>query len=266
MKKILTILLLLVACVVHAQYTPNSGAYQYKGLKQINSLQPPTTPGLPVTNINAPDSNYAALYYNKADTSWYQFNPVSKVWSKLVGNINDFLQDGLIQPGYVTWSGTGLTFDVTGAIYRINSVIYTSAAGQITLDAADADNPRYDVIAVDNTGAIVKITGTPGTNPTIPQVDPASQVYLTAIYVPAGATTPQITLDVIYDENIENWAGTTSGITLDLNNTANPFHLTKAANVGNSSAQRNIVFTQNTGTTQASDYTLLKLYVWLKQA
>jgi hypothetical protein len=76
-----------------------------------------------------------------------------------------YLADGLIQPGYVTWSGSGLTFDVTSAIYTINGVRYTSGAGSITLAAADPSNPRYDVIAVDNTGTIVKITGTAGTIP-----------------------------------------------------------------------------------------------------
>jgi hypothetical protein len=92
-----------------------------------------------------------------------------------------YLPDGLITPGYVTWSGSGLTFDVTSAIYTINGVRYTSAAGSVTLTTADVTNPRYDVIAVDNTGTVVKITGTAGVNPTIPQTDPATQVYLTAI-------------------------------------------------------------------------------------
>jgi hypothetical protein len=120
-----------------------------------------------------------------------------------------YLADGLIQPGYVTWSGSGLTFDVTSAIYTINGVRYTSGAGSITLTAADPTNGRYDLIAVDNTGAIVKITGTAASNPTIPQVDPATQVYLTAIYVAAGATTPSdITQTIIYDQNTETWSGT----------------------------------------------------------
>jgi hypothetical protein len=99
---------------------------------------------------------------------------------------------------------SGLTFDVTSAIYTINGVRYTSAAGSVTLTTADVTDPRYDVIAVDNTGTVVKITGTAGTNPTIPQIDPATQVYLTAIYVAAGATTPgDITQTIIYDQNTE---------------------------------------------------------------
>lgn len=87
MRHIFIILLfILLALGASAQYTPNAGAYQYKGLKQINSLQPPSTAGSPVTSINAPDSNYAALYYNKTDTTWYQFNPISKTWSPFRAN------------------------------------------------------------------------------------------------------------------------------------------------------------------------------------
>jgi hypothetical protein len=85
-KYILTILFLLTAYFVNAQYIPNSAAYQYKGLKQTNSLQPPTGAAFPVTLTHAPDSNYAAWYYNTLDTSFYQFNPIPKTWTKLHTN------------------------------------------------------------------------------------------------------------------------------------------------------------------------------------
>jgi hypothetical protein len=178
-----------------------------------------------------------------------------------------YLQDGLIQPGYVTWSGTGLTFDVTGAIYTINGIRYTSGAGSITLAAADVSNPRYDVIAVDNTGTIVKITGTAGTNPTIPQIDPATQVYLTAIYVAAGATTPgDITQTIIYDQNTEVWSGTATGVSLNLDNTTSPYHLTKSADVGSWTAGQRVEFTKNSGTALSTDYSVFKAFIKLKSA
>jgi hypothetical protein len=109
------------------------------------------------------------------------------------------------------------------------------------LTAADPTNPRYDVIAVDNTGTVVKITGTAGTNPTIPQIDPATQVYLTAIYVAAGATTPgDITQTIIYDENTEVWSGTATGVSLKLDNTTSPYHLTKSADIGSWTAGQRV--------------------------
>jgi hypothetical protein len=178
-----------------------------------------------------------------------------------------YLADGLIQPGYVTWSGSGLTFDVTSAIYTINGVRYTSGAGSITLTAADPTNGRYDLIAVDNTGAIVKITGTAASNPTIPQVDPATQVYLTAIYVAAGATTPSdITQTIIYDQNTETWSGTATGVSLNLDNTTSPYHLTKSADVGSWTAGQRVEFTKNSGTALSTDYSVFKAFIKLKSA
>jgi hypothetical protein len=179
-----------------------------------------------------------------------------------------YLPDGLITPGYVTWSGNGLTFDVTSAIYTINGVRYTSAAGSVTLTTADVTNPRYDVIAVDNTGTIVAITGTAASNPTIPQVDPATQVYLTAILVTAGATTPtDITQTIIYDEvTAEAYSGTSVGVSSNFSNTTSPFHGTKSADIGSWTAGQTVTFTKNTGTALATDYTVLKAYILLKAA
>lgn len=140
-----------------------------------------------------------------------------------------FADNLLVQPGYVTWSGTGLTFDVTAATYDIAHVRYNSAAGQITLDAADPTDPRIDVIAVDNTGAIVKITGTAEANPVQPQIDPSTQVLLTSILIPAGATTPYgVSDEVIYDENTE-WTSAAVGLTANFDNATNNYNGSKSA-------------------------------------
>jgi hypothetical protein len=108
-------------------------------------------------SINAPQIIFNhANYYNSDTTKVLATNSTGVVAFKTLYTIPQ--ADGLIQPGYVTWSGSGLTFNVTAAIYRINGVTYNSAAGSVTLPTADATNPRYDVIAVDNTGSIVVIT------------------------------------------------------------------------------------------------------------
>jgi hypothetical protein len=179
-----------------------------------------------------------------------------------------FFPNGLNQPGYVTWSGSGLTFDVTAAIFTIDQTTYSSASGSITLDLADQDNPRYDVIAVDTTGAIVKITGTAGVNPSIPQVDPNSQIYLTAVYIAAGATIPgDVVQNIIYDENTESYTGVATGVTVNLNNTINPFHLVKSANVNAwTSGGKTLVFTKNSGLDDINNYSVLKLFIYLKAA
>lgn len=168
----------------------------------------------------------------------------------------------LASPGVVTWSGTGLAFDVTPAVYYINGVQYTSNAGSVTLDAADPTNPRIDVIAVDNTGAIVKLTGTPAVNPVKPQIDPTTQVELTFIPVDAGATTPTgVSTTVIYDENVE-WSLVPQGITIDANN-ATSFNGTKAISTSSWSNLNQLTFV-NGSALQPANYVTFKMYVRLK--
>jgi hypothetical protein len=163
----------------------------------------------------------------------------------------------------VTWSGTGLTFDVSAATYRIDGTRYTSAAGSVTLAAADATNPRIDVVAVNTSGVIAVLTGTPAANPVEPQIDPATQVYLTSVLVAAGATTPSnISSSTIYDENTE-WTGSASGVTVNFNNTSNVFNGSKSADVGAWTAGQSFSFT-NASTVSAAAYSALKLYIRLK--
>jgi hypothetical protein len=137
--------------------------------------------------------------------------------------------DGLLIGGVVTWTGTGLVFGVTPATYIIDGSNYTSPASSITLDAADGTFGRYDAIIVNSSGAVSKITGTAAASPVFPQIDPATQLLLTYIFVDAGATTPtQISDVVVYDENIEWTTSTTGGVTADFANTTFANHGTKS--------------------------------------
>lgn len=60
-------------------------------------------------------------------------------------------------------------------------------AGNLTIAAADATNPRFDLISVNSSGVKAVIAGTASTNPVFPLI-PASTVILAAIYIPAGDT------------------------------------------------------------------------------
>src|SRR6266478_7756604 len=82
----------------------------------------------------------------------------------------------LLSGGGVAWTGTGLNFIVSSAVYLIGGTQYSSPQTNITLNAADPTNDRIDVFAVDTTGAALKITGTPGGPPLEPQVDPVTQL------------------------------------------------------------------------------------------
>lgn len=167
MKNLLTILFLFIAFTIKAQYIPNANAYQYKGLKQTNSLQPPTATGLPVTAINAPDSNYAALYYDKTDTSWYQFNPVAKTWSKFGGiaiGVTDSIFITSIDSIFIT--STDSIFIVSG-----NDTIYIGNSSP----AVDSIYKSNDSLLYTKGGLVFYVTDIP----TGVVVDSALQ-YLTA--------------------------------------------------------------------------------------
>jgi hypothetical protein len=122
-------------------------------------------------------------------------------------DIFNFLFPGnALLDGGATWD-SGLTYQVSDLTYVIDKVIYDADGAPVTLDAADATNPRIDVIYVDAAGVIGKITGTPAANPVKPALA-ADQVEVTFATLQALATTPDVTVTDVYMENIE-W--TTSG-------------------------------------------------------
>jgi hypothetical protein len=133
---------------------------------------------------------------------------VEQVVAELESIVNGYR---LISGGIVQWSGVGYVFNVTRATYKIASTDYdTLASSQVTLATADATFDRIDVFAVDTNNDVVVITGTPASSPVKPQVDPATQLELTSVIVTAGSTTPTLTDEIIYSENVE-WTGSSSG-------------------------------------------------------
>jgi hypothetical protein len=132
-------------------------------------------------------------------------------------------ENGLISGGIVQWTGNGYEFNISSAIYRIGGNNYASPASIKTLATPDATNDRIDVFAVDVNNEVVVITGTPATTPIKPQVNPATQLELTSVIVTAASTTPTLTDEVVYDENIE-WTGTSSGTgTANFASTTSPY-------------------------------------------
>lgn len=173
--------------------------------------------------------------------------------------------NGLIWGGFVSWVEL-LIFSVTPSLYYLFAVLYKILETTIiTLDAADPDNPRIDVIAVDNTSSVIVIKGTPAANPQKPSIDPETQIELTYVLIPAGATEPEnIDQSIIYDENTE-WTGAGSGVTVDFDNATSPFHLSKCASVG--SIDKNDTVTFTTGVpVDVTDFKNLILYLKLKAA
>lgn len=133
--------------------------------------------------------------------------------SVLVDNVTIF-GDGLNVPlfaqstsnnriisGNASWSGTGYVYDISALTYWFDGVLLgPTAATQITLNASDPTNDRFDALVVDQAGVISKITGTASANPVFPAI-PDSQLLIQYVNVGAGTTTPVILQDLIYNEN-----------------------------------------------------------------
>jgi hypothetical protein len=195
-------------------------------------------------------------------TLWIRSNPANR-WVRVSGSCNG-LQAGT---GIVSWSGTGLVFNSTTAIFCINNNSYTALAGSTTLATANPSLPRIDIIVADTFGLIGHITGTAAVNPQTPQVDATKQVYLTSVLVPAASTVPGgITQTIVYDENTGtptewNSSSSLSVGTVNFNSTSFPYHSTKNA-VTTTGATGTLTWT-NSSAVNKSDYTNLTLYIRL---
>jgi len=138
--------------------------------------------------------------------------------------VPNFIQDGIIIPGVVTWV-SGYTYEISPATYVIGGVQYTSPYTTITLDASHATLNRIDLFAVNTSGAVVKITGTPATDPQEPSVNPATQIKIGFVLVTAGTTQPSPTpsQDWIYINNAEWTTVTSHAVRLNTASTVNPY-------------------------------------------
>lgn len=155
----------------------------------------------------------------------YSTSEVDAAISTVAGSGTGTPSNGVVSGCGVAYSGTGLGFGMSACSARINGSLVSGAAQTVTLSAADATNPRIDVLYVDDTGTFGKITGTPAATPSTPTVDPTSQLYLAYALVPATATSLSgYTTTLQYDEGVE-WTCTGSGITCG--STSNPNSGTK---------------------------------------
>lgn len=133
----------------------------------------------------------------------------------------------IISGGGVAWLGTNFDYIVAAATYYINGLAFSSPQTSLTLDAADADD-RFDVIALTTSGTAVIVKGQAATNPSLPDIDPATQVFDSFIYVAAGASTPTIASELVYKDfggsggTPVEWDWTTSGSGFNVNSSTNP--------------------------------------------
>ena len=190
--------------------------------------------------------------------------PISEIVEQVVGEL-EALTNGyrLISGGIVQWTGTGFVFFVSQANYVIASVPYTALSTTKTLSAPDPTNNRIDVFAVNTSGQVIVIEGTPSASPVKPQIDPATELELTSIIVEAGTTIPTVTDESIYAENVE-WTGTSSGTgTANFASTADPFDGTVSVELTNIQNGFKVVF-DNGADLDILTYTTFGLLLKLK--
>jgi len=192
------------------------------------------------------------------------FNSATNKWELETGG-----KCGLLNgTGIVTWDSV-LHFSVSAAIWNscLDGTRYTSNATTITLDPADLTNPRIDAIVLQDGVGLTKITGTPASSPSSPQLG-ADQILLTYVTVNTAATTPSgIITTTIYDENTgaPEWNGSATSVTTNFAQTAQFYHLTKSTDAGAVTASSVIKYTAPSFV-RISKYSTLRFFVKLKAA
>lgn len=196
-----------------------------------------------VFNDNDFDGRYV-LTWNYADTdlannaNWQLINN-----SAGIGGVSE--PDAILSGGIVTWTGTGLNFQLSKTVFRYIQQLYTIAA-VFTLDPGDA-LPRFDMpVLTLNAGVpqLIVLKGVASANPAVPSHDPSVHLPLQPILIAANATTPDVTQGIIYNENgVGEWIPVAAvGTTIDADNTEDPSTGTKAIKVTNISNNDTITF------------------------
>jgi hypothetical protein len=94
--------------------------------------------------------------------------------------------------GLAVTGGADMTPAVAKGSVLSNGVMFPVTAGDVTITAADATNPRLDLIVVTSAGAKAVRAGTPAANPK-PPARTANDVVIAAVYVPATDTSIETT-------------------------------------------------------------------------
>jgi hypothetical protein len=161
---------------------------------------------------------------------------------------------------------SGLSVTVGACSYSISRTAYNSPLTSLTFSAADPTNPRIDAVIVDTSGTASILTGTAAANPLNPSIDPATQLGLTFMLIPAMGTTPTgVVTTTLYDENTEWTCSPTANI--NCASTTNPYHGTKDIEATSAVLGNNITLVKPAaGTTDLSTQNNLVCYIRSKAA
>lgn len=227
MRKLILFVFVILTVNASAQWTIINGKQRFaKGL------------GIPVADTATGGLNDSAQIVLRPQDSTIYFK-YKGAWRKMQGGTTQIetIFTRIIRGGVSVspWSGNR-SFSVSECVYDILGTRYESDPIQIVIDTPDA-SPRFDVIALDTTGNVVVIKGTPSANPVKPVVNPISQIELSFIYVNSTVEPQPITLQqgLIYNENLgtpSEWNSTVESTT-NMASTNNPYLGTKCMNMYN---------------------------------
>jgi hypothetical protein len=215
-------------------------------LVAANNLSDVASPGTSRTNLSV---------YSQAEVD----AAIATVQALSGGVLN-----GFVSGGQAIWV-SGFQYRVTAASYYIGGTLYTSAEQTITLAAADASFDRIDVLALDNTGTLVKITGTPAAAPSEPDIDASTQIEVTFVTVGVSATAPATASnESIYLENTE-WTSSVTGAHINAASTSNPHTSSKDIEATSAVTGDSVLLTRSS-TLDPAGYTALNLFIRNKTA
>ncbi|MFO0773703.1 MAG: hypothetical protein U0172_03445 [Nitrospiraceae bacterium] len=99
--------------------------------------------------------------------------------------------DGVLSGAAVTAQGSpDMTLAVAAGVVKIGDKLASVSAGNVTITTANATNPRFDLVVVNDAGTKSVTAGTAAANPAYPAI-PSTSVVLAAVYVPANDTAIQ---------------------------------------------------------------------------
>lgn len=191
------------------------------------------------------------------------FITINPANGRQVININCH-DDGLVAGGIVTSAGC-MDIEVSPASYYLSGTFYQTTTIILTVGAADPTNPRKDLVVVDTLGNVSIIPGTPSPIPSLPYHNPASQLIINIIDVPAGATCLAINSIVIYDETGgTEYTPTTSGtITNNPNDLSNPKHLVTDWSITSYADGAQMILTKPSGQDTVFSNSVFVGFLWL---
>lgn len=125
-----------------------------------------------------------------------QGEPANDLQSELFQSSLDGLVAGFARTGVITGcavaqraAGADMSVDVAAGTITLAGAQASVTAGNVSIGAADATNPRLDLIVVNGSGTKSVIAGTAAAAPKEATLDTTTYVVLAQVYVPATATT-----------------------------------------------------------------------------